>query len=321
MLPDMPRSSLLTYSGSTTEPEDFDAFWRETLEESRAHGSDITVTPVDTGLRTVDLFDVTFPGFQGQPIRAWLRLPARRSAPLPAVVQYVGYGGGRGHEVENLLWSSAGFAHLLMDTRGQGSAWSIGVTPDPHEGHPQLPGFMTRGIEDPATYYYRRVFTDAVRAVDAVRALDDIDPARVAVVGGSQGGGTALAVGGLVPDLRAVVAHVPFLCDFPRAIRVAESDPYLEIVRYLRTHRDRVAQVERTLAYFDGVSFARRAAAPGIFSVALMDPVCPPSTVYAAYNAYRGSKEMSEWEFNEHDGGGPHAEHAALRALQDFLSA
>ena len=31
---------------------------------------------------------------------------------------------------------------------------------------------MTRGIDDPANYYYRRVFTDAVRAVDAVRTLD-----------------------------------------------------------------------------------------------------------------------------------------------------
>ena len=35
---------------------------------------------------------------------------------------------------------------------------------------------MTRGIEDPDRYYYRRLMTDAVRAVDAVRALPDIDP-------------------------------------------------------------------------------------------------------------------------------------------------
>ena len=319
MLPDMPRAELLTYEGSTVEPRDFDAFWTATLDESRGHGSDVTLVPVETGLQTVELYDMTFRGFRGQPVRAWLRLPAQRSGPLPAVVQYVGYGGGRGHEVENLLWSSAGFAHVLMDTRGQGSGWSIGLTPDPHEGHPQFPGVMTRGIEDPATYYYRRLFTDAVRAVDAARTLTQVDPARVAVVGGSQGGGTALAVAGLVPDLQGLVADVPFLCDFPRAIRVAESDPYLEVVRYLRTHRDRVAQVERTLAYFDGVSFARRAQAPAHFSVALMDPICPPSTVYAAYNSYRGSKDITEWEFNMHDGGGPFAEQAAVHVLHRLL--
>ena len=63
-----------------------------------------------------------------QPVRAWLRLPPRSADRLPAVVQYVGYGGGRGHAVENLLWSSAGYAHLLMDTRGQGSGWSRSAT-------------------------------------------------------------------------------------------------------------------------------------------------------------------------------------------------
>ena len=38
-------------------------------------------------------------------------------------------------------------------------------------------------------------------------------------------------------------------------------------------------------------------------SVALMDPICPPSTVYAAYHAYAGPKQLSVYEFNEHEGG------------------
>ncbi|MFJ6677320.1 acetylxylan esterase [Actinosynnema sp. NPDC091369] len=44
-----------------------------------------------------------------------------------------------------------------------------------------------------------------------------------------------------------------------------------------------------TLAYFDGVHFAQRATAPALFSVGLMDPIRPPSTVYAAFNHYAGS--------------------------------
>ena len=94
--------------------------------------------------------------------------PGRAPRPLPAVVEYVGYGGGRGLAHERVLWAAAGYAHLVMDTRGQGSTWSVGETPDPDAtGAPAHPGFMTRGILDPATYYYRRVFVDAVRAVEA----------------------------------------------------------------------------------------------------------------------------------------------------------
>ena len=50
---------------------------------------------------------------------------------------------------------------------------------------------MTRGILEPETYYYRRLITDAVRAVEAVRAHPAVDASRVVVTGGSQGGGSA----------------------------------------------------------------------------------------------------------------------------------
>ncbi|GAA3434774.1 hypothetical protein GCM10018954_043780 [Kutzneria kofuensis] len=39
-----------------------------------------------------------------------------------------------------------------------------------------------------------------------------------------------------------------------------------------------------TLRYVDCALLARRITATTLFSVGLMDMVCPPSTVYAAYN-------------------------------------
>jgi cephalosporin-C deacetylase len=162
---------------------------------------------------------------------------------------------------------------------------------------------MTRGITDPAHYYYRRVFTDAVRAVEAVRAHDAVDPARVAVTGGSQGGGISLAVAALVPGLAAVMPDVPFLCDFPRGTTLTDKLPYAEIARYLKAHRDHVGQAYRTLSYFDGAVLARQATAPALFSVALMDETCPPSTVFAAYNHYAGGKDIRVYPYNDHEGG------------------
>ena len=318
---DLPIDQLRTYAPDLAAPDDLEAYWSGTIADARAAGGEASFTRVETGLRLIETHDVRFPGFDGQPVRGWLQLPAGRSGPLPAVVQYVGYGGGRGLPHEQLLYAAAGYAHLIMDTRGQGSTWSVGDTPDPDpSGDPFHPGFMTRGILDPATYYYRRVFTDAVRAVDAVRAHPAVDPARIAVTGGSQGGGIAIAVGSLVPDLAGVLPDVPFLCDFPRAITLIDTRPYAEIASYLKAHRDHVERVMRTLRYVDGAILGRRATAPALFSVALMDTICPPSTVYAAYNAWGGSdKRIVEYPFNDHEGGQGFHEQAKLRWLADHL--
>jgi cephalosporin-C deacetylase len=263
---------------------------------------------------------VTFAGFAGAPIKAWLHLPAQRSGRLPAVVEYVGYGGGRGLAHERTLFAAAGYAHLVMDTRGQGSGWSVGDTPDPDgAGGPAHPGYMTRGILDPAGYYYRRVFADGVRALEAARAHEAVDPERVAVTGASQGGGIAIAVGALGSDVAAVAPDVPFLSDFGRAIGLVDTDPYGEIARYLKVQRDHVGRALRTLSYFDVSILGRRASAPALFSVGLMDEITPPSTVYAAYNWYGGPKEIAEYAFNEHEAGDVHHEAVKLRWLAERI--
>ncbi|HEY0216736.1 MAG TPA: acetylxylan esterase [Cellulomonas sp.] len=303
MYQDLAEPQLWAHTSALVEPEDFDTFWSGTLAESRRATAPPVLREAPSPLTTIDAWDVTFSGFAGDPVRAWYRRPAGVAAALPTVVQFVGYGGGRGEVTENLLWASAGFAHLYVDTRGQGSGWSRGQTPDPWGTGPQAPGVMTRGIEDPATYYYRRLFTDAALAVDAARALPGVDGGRVAVVGGSQGGAMALAAGALGEDVAAVAAHVPFLCDIGRAIGITDSKPFAEVVEYLRMHRDAADQVLRTLSYVDGVAFARRGTAPARFSVALMDTVVPPSTVVAAHHAWQGPKDLRVWRYNGHEAG------------------
>lgn len=304
---DLPLEQLETYLPVRHEPADFDQFWQTTLNEARQYPLNARLEPVDYGLRTVETFDLTYNGFGGQPIKGWLLLPRHRAEDekLPCVVEYIGYGGGRGFPTDWLLWSSAGYAHLIMDTRGQGSASRKGDTPDfEAEGsNPQFPGFMTRGVLSPQTYYYRRVFTDAVRAVEVALSHPAIDSERVAVSGGSQGGGIALAVAGLEPKVKVAMPDVPFLCHFRRATTITDANPYLEIAKFCQVHRDKIEQVFNTLSYFDGVNLATRAKAQALFSVALMDEICPPSTVFAAYNYYAGPKQINIWQYNHHEGG------------------
>lgn len=317
---DLPLSQLQAYAPLSTEPADFDAYWDETLSEARSFDLAATFEPYDAGLTAQDVYDVTFAGFGGQPIKAWMLIPRHRTGPVPCVVQYIGYGGGRGFPTAHTLESSAGFAHFIMDTRGQGSAWGHGDTPDAGaNGDPQFPGFLTRGINSPSDHYYRRVFTDAVRAVEAARSHPDVD-GRIIVSGGSQGGGISLAVAGLVDDLTAVWADQPFLCDYPRAATITDAAPYSELARYLAQHSDKVERAFSTLAYLDGVNFASRANAPAHFSVGLMDAVCPPSTVYAAFNNYAAEKEIAVYQFNGHDGGGMHGTREKIFWLRDRFS-
>jgi cephalosporin-C deacetylase len=318
---DLPEPELRTYTGSGAEPDDFDAFWSQELARSRAVARAPRVIEADAGLSAIRIFDVIFSGWHGQPIRAWLRLPAHAAGQLPVIVEYVGYGGGRGAATGNLLYAAAGYAHLQMDTRGQGAGWSRGDTPDDASAGPQVPGVMTRGITAPETYYYTRLFTDAVLAVDAAAALEAVDATRIGVTGISQGGGTALAVAALAHRVRAVVARVPFLCDFPRSTTITDANPFHEIPAYLATHRDEVEAVFHTLGYIDVVHFARRGRVPALLSAALMDPVVPPSGVFAAYNVYPAEKEIAVWRFNGHEGGGPDDDDAALRFFARTLAA
>lgn len=318
---DYPLNELQAYRPEIGEPIDFDSFWKTTQAESRAYDLDARFDRYDSGLNLVDVFDVTYHGYAGQPIKGWLLVPAGIKRPLPCVIEYIGYGGGRNFPFNWLIYPAAGYATFIMDTRGQGSNWSHGDTPDPEpEGsNPFHPGFMTRGILNPVTYYYRRVFMDAIRAVEAARSHPLVDPGRIALTGGSQGGGITLAVSGLVADLKAVMPDVPFLCHFRRAVTLVDTDPYNEIVRFGKAHRDQVEQVWKTLSYFDGMSFAARAKAPALFSAGLMDDICPPSTVFAAYNHYAGRKQIKTYEFNNHEGGGEFHQVEKLKFLKEVL--
>lgn len=316
---DFPYDQLVAYKPQRNEPAGFDAFWQETLAEAGAYPLNLRFVPVDAGLKLVEVYDAAFAGYGGQDVRGWLLLPRERAAKLPCVVEYIGYGGGRGSPLNWLTWPAAGYATFVMDTRGQGSAWQPGDTPDlePEGSNPQFPGFMTRGVLNPKTYYYRRVFTDAVRAIAAAQSFEGVDAARIAVTGGSQGGGITLAAAGLSDQVKAAMPDVPFLCHYRRATQIIDTNPYGEIASFCKVHRDKVETVFNTLAFFDGMSFAARAKATALFSVGLMDTICPPSTVYAAYNHYAGPKDIRVYEYNNHEGGQTFQAQAKL----DFLRA
>jgi cephalosporin-C deacetylase-like acetyl esterase len=69
-------------------------------------------------------------------------------------------------------------------------------------------------------------------------------------------------------------------------------------------HHQTKAEME-TAAYFDVVNFARKVAVPGYYSWGFNDNVCPPTSMYAAYNVIDAPKQLllaletAHWAFPE----------------------
>src|SRR5690606_7952703 len=107
-----------------------------------------------------------------------------------------------------------GYAILQVFPRGQGVS----------EKYYKLEGDKLTGkLDQPEGAYYQGAYADVMRMIDYIVTRPDIDSSRIAMVATSQGGGISLAVTALDKRIKAVVAHVPFLCN----MRLAATMPSL----------------------------------------------------------------------------------------------
>jgi cephalosporin-C deacetylase-like acetyl esterase len=136
--------------------------------------------------------------------------------------------------------------------------------------------------------YFLGMFLRLVRAIDFLTAQPEWDGRVVIVHGSSQGGAQSLVAAGLDPRVTFFAAGVPAGCDhtgfkagringWPKFIATGETPP-LNVVEAVR--------------YYDAVNFITRSKAAGIVTVGFIDTTCPPSSVYAAYNAIPGRKQI-----------------------------
>ncbi|MCC3376507.1 alpha/beta fold hydrolase [Cohnella sp. REN36] len=302
-LVDMPLAELRQYEGSSPKPADFDAYWDRALAEMRAIDPQIEIVPADFQVPFAECFDLYWTGVRGARIYAKYIRPKHAAGPHPAVVQFHGYSGNSGDWTSKLGYAALGFSVLAMDCRGQGGRSEDvgGVKGNTLNGH------IIRGVDDHEDQLlFRHIFLDAAQLAGIAMSLPEVDPARVAVTGASQGGGLTLACAALEPRVARLAPIYPFLSDYRRVYEMdLDKDAYDEIRTYFRrfdpTHAREDAFFER-LGYIDVQHLAPRIRGEVLMATGLMDTITPPSTQFAAYNKIVAPKELVVYPDYGHEG-------------------
>lgn len=306
---DMPLEKLKEYKPELSKEKDFETFWSKTIAESKEQALNAELIPVDYPIEEAKVFDLYFDGFKNSRIYGRYVLPqnASKDNKVPAVVMYHGYNYNN-IVISNVLhYTLMGYAVLMLDVRGQ----NVKSPDHNHYENGGASGWMTNGILNPENYFYRFAYMDCVRAVEFIKNREEINSDKIAIEGGSQGGGLSLAVGALSSDVKVVLADIPYLCHFRRAIELYDGSPYDEIYHYFKVHdslHKTEDQVYKTLSYFDNMNLAAMIKGDVLISVGLEDTVCPPSTAFATYNHLKTEKEIRVYPEYGHGGFNQHGE-------------
>ena len=261
-------------------PEDFDEFWNKGQEEVRALPIDLEKTKIDSLCNDKhDVYAVSFATVNERKVHGFLAIPKQGEAPYPAIVNVPGAGPGVGPET----WlADEGFVAFTMNV------FPYPVSLDPKERQQAYDDYNKKlghtycyqDSNDRDKYFFRAVYLGIDRAIDWLAEEPYVDPERIGFWGSSQGGASALILGGLNKHFCAILSAVPALCDhggyekdrspgWPRLVDVAGGSD----------------EVKYASQYIDAAYFARRINVPITVTVGFIDGVCSPSSVYAAYNS------------------------------------
>ena len=296
---------------------DFEKFWNDKVKECREKPFKLKIKKVKQPLKDMQVFKISYKALDGENIVAWKILPSKRtSKKIPFLVHIHGYTGSKGFPFQYAHWISLGVGVVAIDARGQG-----GETKNPFKYRSGVPGrHMTQGIYDKNEFYIGKLWLDTIRAVFLAKSFKEADPKKIIIEGGSQGGGTTVAVSSILgKEVFAAMADVPSYSEIPARIK-AKSGSFSQINAILKKHPGKRKLVLENMSYFDNINHAPYITCPILCSVGLADPVCPPKNFYPAYARIRSKKEIRKYPGAGHEGGGRKHENEKVIWLGKILS-
>jgi len=264
-------------------PADFEAFWNRAKRELAAVDPQFKIKKIDSlSNGKKDWYLVEMRSLGNVPVKAWYGRPTKAGR-YPAVLHVQGYSTTA---VPSWGYADDDVISLVLNIRGHGNSKDA-VNP----GF-SYPGYLQYFLNDKELYIYRGAYMDCTRAVDFLFSRAEVDTAKVAVEGGSQGGALSFATAALNNNrICYCMPNVPFLSDFQDYFKVA-SWPGGEMTRYASEHPDYgMDKVLETLSYFDIKNLAGWIKCPLFMASGLKDDVCPPHINFAAYNQVTTPKE------------------------------
>ena len=276
------------------KPLDFDAFWRCAVEQVRNVPLQIRRKKLDTPYhKTVTSWEISYNTHDDTWIDAYFSYPAGAEGKLPCVVYFHGGSGQKGLHLDIV---ATGVACFAMDVRGQGGT---SIDKAVYNSGCINGGLMTQGIMDQNEFYMRNIFMDAIRAMDVVAQLEEVDPARIVTYGGSQGGALSLVASAFSGHSQKAYIYVPsYSCLKQRTI--LGSRIFGSTHGYLKMFPEHADHVFTVLSYFDINNLASFLTVPSVFCLGLADDVCLPHFVYSVYQHVPGPKEMHIYPFTPH---------------------
>jgi cephalosporin-C deacetylase-like acetyl esterase len=290
---------------SLPPPADFDEFWSAQKKKLAAVPVNARLTPVPSPSTNVECFDLQADSI-GAPVSGYYARPiGAKSRSLPIILTVHAAGVRDSNLRGTAEWAGHGLLALDINAHGLPNGKPESFYANLAKG--EFGNYRTRGCESRDTVYFLGMFLRIVRAIDFMTAQPEWDGQTLIVHGSSQGGAQSIVAAGLDSRVTFFAAGVPAMCDhtgvvagrpngWPQFLANPPAKPAPNVLEAVR--------------YYDAVNFASRARCSGIITVGFIDTTCPPSSVYAAYNALRGQKVI----FND-----PPSPHAVSQRARDAM--